>query len=385
MRLIGKVENEKQAFVVYSYLLEQGVHSTYEKEIDPETQKEVVSIWIYEENSIELAQELLAEYKANPKAEKFANIQFPEVPPQAPDLIAEAKEEEGVKKESVERKKKNRSYPLTYGVILICVLLYFWNSMQQYTMYKGDGKLALQLGMTPVQQKLMFDYPESNQEIDALLLKYPLSSVKDLKSLPPEELSQFAKAQSIPTWKGFLGDLMARFKDKPDPNKDAPMFVKIGEGQVWRLFTPCLLHGGLLHILFNMAWAWLLLKQVEERLSKFKVISLIVIIAIIANISQYMVSGPYFLGFSGVVCGLVGFIWMRQRVAPWEGYPLHRSTIIFILVFVGAMFALELVSLFTALLTAKEITANIANTAHIIGGLSGILLGRIPFFSRGMN
>ena len=28
--------------------------------------------------------------------------------------------------------------------------------------------------------------------------------------------------------------------------------------------------------------------------------------------------------------GMAGFIWMRQRKAPWEGYPLHPSTFSFL-------------------------------------------------------
>lgn len=391
MRLIGTVKNEKQAFTVYALLLQEGIHGSYEKEGDQ------VAIWIYEEDGLERAQELLAAYKADPDSPIFAKVAVPAAPPLPPDLIAEKKSEEARKnterlgrspsrRASVKRKRKSYSYyPLTYGIILLCIFLYFLNTSQQYGVFKADGKLGVQIGMTPLQQELMFEYPKPNQEIDALIEKYNLSSFNELKTLPESERVQFEKANAIPTWKGILSKLIYYFKQEPDPNENASLFTQIKEGQVWRLFTPCLLHGNFLHILFNMAWAWLLLKQMEERLSKFKIIFLIVIIAVVANVAQYLVSGPLFLGFSGVVMGLVGFIWVRQKVAPWEGYPLHRSTIIFILVFIGAMFALELFSIVTALITAKEISANIANTAHIIGGLTGALLARVPFFARGMR
>lgn len=251
---------------------------------------------------------------------------------------------------------------------------------------KADGKLGLQLGMTPIQQVLMFDYPKSNQEVNELLEKYSLKSYKDFEALPKNEWEQFKKAQEIPTWKGVLSSFVYWAKKKQQPQSDrGPLFEKIREGEVWRLFSPCLMHGGLLHILFNMAWAWILLKPVEERLSLGKAVLLILLIGIVANLAQYFVSGPYFLGFSGVVCGLVGYIWVRQKIAPWEGYPIHRSTFLFVLIFVGAMFALELISLGMAIFNSKEISANIANTAHIIGGLTGALLARIPFFSRGIR
>jgi len=96
-------------------------------------------------------------------------------------------------------------------------------------------------------------------------------------------------------------------------------------------------------------------------------------------------SGPDFLGFSGVVIGMAGFIWMRQRQAPWEGYPLQKATVMFILFFVAAMFALELLVFFLRLFNIGNLSASIANTAHIIGGLCGMVLGRFSFFSRGVK
>ena len=106
-------------------------------------------------------------------------------------------------------------------------------------------------------------------------------------------------------------------------------FEKIRQGEVWRLFTPCLLHFDFLHILFNMAWLWILGKQIEERIHWKKLGLLILIVGIVSNTAQYLVSGPSFLGFSGIVVGMAGFIWMRQRNAPWEGYPLSRIVFCF--------------------------------------------------------
>jgi GlpG protein len=131
-----------------------------------------------------------------------------------------------------------------------------------------------------------------------------------------------------------------------------------------------------------MIWVWILLKQIEERLSKWKICLLILLIGVISNTCQYLISGPYFLGFSGVAVGLAGFIWMRQKKAPWEGYPLQKGTILFLLFFVVAMFALELFTFGLQLFTAVKITPSIANTAHIVGGLAGMLFGRFSFFGR---
>jgi len=109
---------------------------------------------------------------------------------------------------------------------------------------------------------------------------------------------------------------------------------------------------------------------------------MMIIIGILANVVQYLMSGPFFLGYSGIVVGMVGFIWMRQRIAPWEGYPLPHATVLFIIFFVAAMFVLEFLSFFLQLLADVKFSPNIANTAHIVGGLLGMGLGKIRLFSR---
>lgn len=132
-----------------------------------------------------------------------------------------------------------------------------------------------------------------------------------------------------------------------------------------------------------MIWVWILLPPIEARLPKWKIALLILITGVIPCVAQYLVSGPYFLGFSGIVVGLVGFIWVRQKVAPWEGYPLQKLTIIFVLVYVASLFGLEIFSLIKNVISTSTSTVTIANTAHIVGGLIGMLLGALPFFSRG--
>jgi GlpG protein len=392
MRLIGTIENERKAFVFYSFLLSHGIHSTYEKQRNPETGEEEVSIWIYEEDATEIAVSLLQEFKENPSDPKFANVAFPKAPPQPPDRIAERMEKKP-KEEPVPKRvrlrigpplsRSKRHYPITFFILALCIFLYIWNATQQFSLLKVDGEIGVRIGMTPIQQKLMFDYPLSNQVVDQLLQEYDLKTFQDLKALPPSEQKKFKAAQEIPTWKGVLPYLMHFLRNKPtDEIVEGPLFVKIKEGQIWRLFTPCLLHGGFLHILFNMLWIWVLMPQVEDRLPKWKLLPFILVVGVVANLAQYLVSGPYFVGISGVVVGLVGFIWIRQRKAPWEGYPLNKLTITFVLVFVGAMFLLEIISLVTTALTAAELSANIANTAHIVGGLVGMALGALPFFSR---
>lgn len=264
---------------------------------------------------------------------------------------------------------------MTYFIILLCSFVYLWNATEQINLLNQSGLVGLEYGMTPVQEKLMFDFPKTNQAVDQVLKEYNYLPYEKVDQLPQTEKMALSQALAIPSWKGFISYFLQKNQQTP------PLFEKLREGEVWRLFTPCLLHGGILHILFNMAWVWILCKQIEIRMNRFKLLLMMVIIGVVSNVAQYFMSGPYFIGYSGIVVGLVGFIWMRQKIAPWEGYPLQRATIIFILIFIGAMMGLELLS-FTLKFFHVDISANIANTAHIVGGLVGILLARIPFFSR---
>ena len=155
------------------------------------------------------------------------------------------------------------------------------------------------------------------------------------------------------------------------------MFGDILEGQVWRLFTPSLLHFDFLHIFFNVLWFILLGNQIEYRIGPARYLGMIFVLGILTNTCQYIVSGPFFMGLSGIVCGMAAFIWARQQVAPWEGYLLHRFTLVFLAIFVVGMFLLQLIFFMMQTFATFELNIGIANTAHISGAIIGYLMGRM--------
>ncbi len=378
MRLIGALDTQQQATTFCSFLLKEGIKCSFEPFFDSSKKKPEMRIWVQEEDKLELAVGYLQQFKDDPSNPKFQQV-GPVLQPIPVDMIMPegSGEEEG--KNSLSQAKrtafyqvklKRLAYPLTYFIILLCSFVYLWNAAEQIELLDEAGVIGLEVGMTPVQELLMFDFPQENQAVDKVLKEYDFKSYEKIDQLPEPQKSALKQALNIPSWKGIL-----------EPSVEAPLFEKIREGEVWRLFTPCLLHGGILHILFNMAWVWILCKQIEVRMSRLKALLMMVVIGIVSNTVQYLISGPYFIGYSGIVVGLVGYIWMRQKIAPWEGYPLQKATIIFILIFVGAMMGLELLT-FVLKLFSINLSANIANTAHIVGGLTGILLARVPFFSR---
>lgn len=379
MRLIGTFDKEQEAFAFYAFLLKEGIQNIYEPFTEGSGQKRY-HIWIYEEDDLEEAEKWITQYKENPNDPKFQNVAPPAIaatPP--PPKYEEISEKEELKWRRPARallpKRRLSPFTLTNLIIILCAFLFIWNSFDEEQIFKEKGPFAVQIALTPLMQNLLFDLPSSYQYIEQLLHQFPIENYKEEKDLPKEAKALLYQAEDTTSWQGIY----TYFSQKQPAVK---LFEKIRQGQVWRLFTPCLLHRDFLHILFNMIWVWILLKQIEQRMRIGRICLLILVIAVVSNVAQYLVSGPYFLGFSGVVVGLAGFIWIRQKVAPWEGYPLQKGTFLFLAFFVLAMFALELLTFSLQLLSVIKISPNIANTAHIVGGLVGMFLGKLPFFSR---
>lgn len=384
MRLIGTLETETQAYCFYSFLVKEGIESIYEPASQEKTAGKEYRIWVCDEDDLAAATALFEQYKQNPADPRF---QATGTPP--PPNYAQISESEDLKWKSVPPRRikvRQFSFTLTVWIILFCSFLFFWNSFQEAEISKEKGKLvAEELEMTSLEQNLFFDLPSSYRYIQEMVDTVPLSSYKKIKDLPPAATDFLKKAEDTPSWRGLYPFYIALKNQGWQAAATAPMFEKIHQGELWRFFSPCLMHANFLHILFNMVWVWILSSQIEMRMRKWKLCLLILIIGIISNTIQYLVSGPYFLGFSGVVVGMAGFIWMRQKKAPWEGYPLQKGTLLFLLLFVLAMFAIELFTFGLQLFSVVQFTPQVANTAHIVGGIVGILLGASPFFKRGIS
>lgn len=362
MRLIGTVKGEKQAYQFYSFLQEEKIECSYEPDSH---QEDCFQFWVMHEDEIETAAHWLEEFQKNPEDPRFDVKEHPiDTQGIAANTTEEDNEKEPLPLRAIRLRGRMRPrMPITRFIVLICALLYFWNSYQMADLAKEqkDPKLYT---LTPLMIDRSYDMPtaENREELS-------------------KEIFSENRVGDDTVWDGFYGVALGWPESKPE--LDAPLFVQIRQGEVWRLLTPVFLHGSFLHILFNMLWLWMLGRQVEERTKKWQYIAITLIIGILSNTFQYLMSGPLFIGYSGIVCGLAGFIWMRQRRAPWEGYPLQKGTIAFLAIFIVAMMVLQLVSFFLIRFQIADFSMNIANTAHISGAIIGIILGRIPFFSKG--
>jgi GlpG protein len=136
---------------------------------------------------------------------------------------------------------------------------------------------------------------------------------------------------------------------------------EIRHGQIWRLFTPMFIHFGIIHLFFNMLWLWDLGSMIEARRGTWMLLVLVLVIAALSNVAQYKVSGPTFGGMSGVVYGLLGYIWMQGRYNPAAGLALHPQTVTMMIVWF--------------FLCLFGIIPNVANTVHAVGAGVGIAWG----------
>ncbi len=153
----------------------------------------------------------------------------------------------------------------------------------------------------------------------------------------------------------------------------------IMQGEVHRLITPIFLHFMIgafpIHLLFNMMWLWDQGGSLEKARSAWYLLVIVLITGLLSNFGQFYISylmndpnAQNFGGMSGVVYGLLGFNFIRRRFDPFFPMHVHPGLMQFML--------LWLVLGFTGLL------GNIANAAHLIGLLSGGLLGYITAKTR---
>ncbi|WP_300727142.1 rhomboid family intramembrane serine protease [Pseudomonas sp.] len=138
-------------------------------------------------------------------------------------------------------------------------------------------------------------------------------------------------------------------------------------GQWWRLFTPMLIHFGFLHIAMNGMWFWELGRRIEMRQGSINLIGLSLLFSLVSNFAQYLFGGPsLFGGLSGVLYGLLGHVWIYQRMAPNPLYHLPRGVLVMMLVWLALCMS-GLVSMIGF--------GQIANAAHVGGLLIGCLTG----------
>jgi membrane associated rhomboid family serine protease len=133
----------------------------------------------------------------------------------------------------------------------------------------------------------------------------------------------------------------------------------IAGGEYWRLLTADFLHFGLIHLGFNMYALWVIGRQCEQLLGRWRFLALYLLAGIGGSVAVYLFAAPGVpsAGASASIFGLLGaffFFLRRLRADP-------RGLIVLIVINFGLTF----------------VVANISRWGHIGGFVVGAIVGAI--------
>lgn len=364
MRKVGAFKEEVQAVGFIQYLQKNNITALIEEDDGS------YAIWVHDEGHINKAKSL-----------------FDELKEKGPDFLqqqAKHKKKSSTKiKPPSFTKKKPSSGQLAYqgyitkGLLIICVAIFVIATVQKY---RNKDQYQGMAGLPAIAKELLIDYPKSDQILDQLIQTYGVDRVKN-NNLPSAAQPLIAKFNQTTPWVGIYNILLSP-KEKKLRLWNGQLFEKIRSGQLWRIFTPAILHLGLLHLLFNILWLAVLGKMVEFNMGRVKFLLFILTTGIVSNVCQYFMTGPYFMGISGVLSAFIGYIWIRKKIAPWEVYLVGKETLHFFLIFILGFLGLQIAAFFLQLFNIFVLPLAIANTGHISGLLSGIFLGKLGIFTK---
>jgi GlpG protein len=306
MRQIGTLTNRADARRFASYLVVQGIDAHSEEEGSE------WAVWVRDEDKLDSARSALAEFRSDPSQAKFMGVE---------QTAEQLRREEASKREAARqnvvtmgqrwrRPGGGMRRPLTIIVILIC----------------GVIGVATNMGRN-----------SSGTWMRALL---------------------FCDSSHAAT-----GWQPATVEDK---------LIDIRRGQVWRILTPALVHYGAMHLAFNMVMFYQLASHIEHRKGSWALGGLMLAVAVPSNLAQALAptelgGAALFAGLSGVVFGLLGYLWMKTRFDPGSGLYINRGTLLLAFVFLTLGFL--------GFLNTGE--TRMANLAHGVGFAAGIVIGLI--------
>lgn len=300
MRRIGTLSNRREADTFGDYLLTQEIRS----QIDPSGDE--WAVWVYDEDRLEEARRELQAFREHPEDEKYRNA------------IVEA---DRIRHREIRRQQQNRrqtvdmaarwrrpmivQIPVTFGLVVTAVAVTIGTQFGQ-EMAPFGGRLSL---------------IEVRAEDDHWIAVDP-------------ETGGTRRTYGL---------------------------AEIRGGQIWRLVTPIFIHMSPWHLLFNLYWTVVFGSLIETRQSRWALLFVVLVTAMISNLSQYAFQGFGFGGLSGVGYGLFGYLWLLGRMNPRSDFQIPPN----------------LVFLFMAwlLICMTGAIGPIANYAHSFGLLTGMALG----------
>lgn len=133
----------------------------------------------------------------------------------------------------------------------------------------------------------------------------------------------------------------------------------IQQGEVWRLFTSIFLHIGIIHLICNMYALWIIGKQLENFLGKFKYLIVFMGSGIIGSLLSVVLHASVSAGASGAIFGLMGSL-------LYFGYHYR--------LYLGSVLRTQVIPVILLNLLIGFTLPGIDNFAHIGGLIGGYLL-----------
>ncbi|MFG2882983.1 rhomboid family intramembrane serine protease [Streptomyces sp. NPDC048297] len=131
----------------------------------------------------------------------------------------------------------------------------------------------------------------------------------------------------------------------------------IAEGQYYRLLTSMFLHGGIVHILFNMLSLWWIGGPLEAALGRARYLALYFVSGLAGGALTYLIAAPNqpSYGASGAIFGLFGATAVLMRRLNYDMRPVIALLVVNLVITFGV--------------------PNIAWEAHIGGLVAGVAVG----------
>jgi len=162
-----------------------------------------------------------------------------------------------------------------------------------------------------------------------------------------------------------LSGIVAYFSDMGETHDDLFGFhwgAITTRGEWWRLFLPIFYHNDGLHLFFNLMWVHQLGSAIEYHFRSRYLLMQVLVFGVGGILAQGFIARASAMGLSGVVYGLLGFVWVRSRLDPRSPIVPAQSTIVFMLfwMLLGFMGVMKM-----------------ANWAHAGGLVLGMLWGAV--------
>jgi len=323
MRLIGVIDDAKQAQQLSAFLLTEGIENRVDLTGDNKSE-----VWVKDEDQFKTALKAFEDHQADPKDAKYASAI------------------DGAVKIAKEQRRKARS--IKNKIVKV--------------QHRGNMQTTGPIIKTIIGLSIL------------------VAILTNFGSAQSREQGANRALQFVAVDKPLSNELLATYGDQSD-NLNVRL-ASLKRGEFWRLVTPIFIHYGVIHLVFNVLWCLQFGRMIEGRYGSMWMAILILICAVLSNFAQGVApvdldgSAPYnlsgmlitsFGGLSGVVYGMFGFILVKQNTDPTSGFFLPQSTTLLLLgwlVFCMTPFAIPLIG-------------HVANWAHGIGLVVGCALAQM--------